>query len=138
MPFYIFGKHHNILHWLIVVIIRIINLFFWGGVSIYLISMGVIISENILKPLFPINWWLKFYELPYLPLLKNILIGNFGWWLTNASGWLSIVIGLPLGMISLCIFLINFFNLLNAVFSPFYNKTHCFFCNNAVKIHHKF
>ena len=81
---------HNVLHWLLVVVLRIIYLAFWvliGAAMIY-------IALNQKTP-----------------------------------AWRLMVIGLPLGMMGISIFLIVLFNFLQALFNLQYNRTHCPFCS---------
>lgn len=48
----------------------------------------------------------------------------------KAPTWRLMVIGLPLGMMGISLFLIVLFNFLHALFSPHYNRTHCPFCKS--------
>lgn len=128
------NSEHNIFHWLIVVLLRIAFCLVLLPLGIYLIAIGFLLSEKTLQPHLPPFWLDKTHYLARLPYYQVIQSHLFNRWLPSDEGvsvWWTMVVGLPLMALGVSIFLINFFNLYYAIFSPLYNRTHCPFCQNS-------
>jgi len=137
LKFYLTDSRHNIFHWLIVVLLRIIYSLIIVPFSTYTIALGFFLSAETIKPYSPPGWLEKaiFYsdQLPFFSLIKHFFISRLTYWYHEALVWWTMVIGLPLILLATTIFLINLFNLYYSIFSPFYNRTHCPFCRHPIR-----
>lgn len=137
LKFFFVDSRHNLFHWLIVVLIRIIISLIFIPLSIYLTAIGFLLSAETIGSYLPAAWLEKvnFYstQLPYFALIKQALFDQLGRWYTDAPVWWTMVVGIPLMVMGICVFFINFFNLYYTVFSPTYNRTHCPFCKEPIK-----
>jgi len=138
MKFPITDSRHNFLHWLIVVLIRIIISLILIPLSFYLFTIGFLLSAKTIQPYSPQIWFEKVslytVKLPHFQELKNFLFFKLGLWYQDAPVWWTMVVGLPLIVLGVCLILIVFFNLYYSVFSPTYNQTHCPLCGRPTKI----
>ncbi len=137
LRFPIADSRHNPLHWLIVVLIRIIISIFLIPLSFYLFTLGFLLSAETIQPYSPPIWFEKvslyITKLPYFQELKNLVFFKLGPWYQDVPVWWTMVVGLPLIVLSVCLFLIVFFNLYYSIFSPTYNQTHCPLCRQSNK-----
>lgn len=125
---------HNLFHWLLTVLIKLIALFIATFFSLYLIIIGFILSTITLQSILP-DLWLKEINsyltlVPYFLLIKDTVFSLLNHWYQSAHTWWAMVVGLPLIIIGFFTFLINFFNLYHTIFSSLYNQTHCPLCRN--------
>lgn len=138
IKFYLTDSRHNAFHWLVVVLIRLIQSLILTLFSAYLAAIGVFLSVEVILPYSPPDWIDKalFYsnKLPYFLMIKYLILSQVGQWYKEALVWRGMVIGIPLILLGASIFLISFFNLYYSIFSSFYNRTHCPFCKDAIKI----
>jgi hypothetical protein len=132
LKFPLADSRHNIIHWLIVVLTRLIAALFYLPLSVYLMTIGFFLSGETIKPLSPPEWFTRaeFYarQLPYSLEIKNFIFSQLNHWYQDAPVWWTMVVGLPLLVLGTSLFLIFSFNLYYSVFSKTYNQTHCFFC----------
>ena len=130
-------SHHNLFHWLIVVLIRVLKSLFLFPLSFYLMAIGFSFSAETFQPHFPTIWFEKaiFYsnKLPYFPLIKNFIFFRLGYWYQDAQVWWTMVVGMPLIAMGICFFFITLFTLYYSIFSSIYNLTHCPFCKQSIK-----
>lgn len=130
-------SHHNLFHWLVVVLIRIIKSIFLFPFSFYLIAIGFALSAGTFQPHFPVTWFEKtiFYsnKLPYFFLIRNFLFFSLNHWYKDAPVWWTMVVGIPLIAMGICFFFITLFTLYYSIFSSIYNLTHCPFCKQSIK-----
>ena len=123
-------KKHNVFHWLAVVLIRAIKFVFGVVLGAYFFSFGFLLSRTTVNSfvaedlLEKIGSYLLTY-VPYLPLLKTKTVDLLSLNTGGLATWWTMVVGIPLMLIGLGAFLINFLNFLLSVFSYLYNLTHC-------------
>lgn len=136
--FFIVDSHHNIFHWLIVVFFRIITSAITIPLSLYFMAIGYSISTDTIDPYLPefliekANYYST--QLPFFQLIKQFIFSRLGHWYQNAFVWWGMVVGIPLILLGISVFLINLFSLYYTIFSSRYNRTHCFFCKEPIKI----
>lgn len=137
MRFIFLDSRHNLSHWLTVVFIKIIFFLIILPLSLYLVAIGFLLSGTTIRPYLPFLWFAKiaFYsaQLPYLQLSKQFFISQLNHWYKDAPVWWTIVVGIPLILMGISLFLINFFNLYYSIFGSLYNRTHCPFCQEPIK-----
>lgn len=137
IKFFLIDSRHNLFHWLVVVIIRIIQSIILIPFSAYLMALGLFLSVELIQPYSPPDWLDKaiFYsnKLPHFLMIKYLIFSQVGSWYKEALVWRGMVIGIPLILLGASVFLINFFNLYYSIFSSFYNRTHCPFCRHPIR-----
>ena len=129
---------HNFFHWLVVVISRTIISSIFILLSFYFIALGFLFSAKTIEPFIPIAWTEKinFYstQLPFFQLIKQSLLSQLGHWYQDAQVWLAMAVGIPLMALGMSVFLISLFNLFHSIVNPLYNRTHCPFCKEPIKV----
>ena len=138
IKFTLVDSRHNFFHWLVVVLIRILQALILVPFSAYLAALGLFLSVEVIQPYSPPDWIDKaiFYanKLPYFLMIKYLILSQVGHWYKEVLVWRGMVIGIPLILLGASVFLISLFNLYYSIFSPFYNRTHCPFCKEPIKI----
>lgn len=138
MKFVFTNGRHNLFHWLMVVLIKIITSLIMFPLSAYIIAFGFFLASEIIQPYLLTDWFeVIIYlsnQLPYFQSIQQFVLGQLSHWYQDIQNWRGIVIGLPLIVLGVCIFLINFFNLYYSIFSSKYNRTHCLFCKKPMEI----
>lgn len=131
-------SRHNSFHWLVVVAIKTALSLALFPLGIYLAAIGFLLSERITKLILPTGLQNKinFYTtlLPCFSLIKKSLLDRLGHWYQDAPSWWTLIVGIPLVLMGTSVFLINLFGLLHSIFSPDYNRTHCPFCKEPIKL----
>lgn len=121
-----------------VVLIQVLSNLILVPFNLYLAGLGLFLSVEIVQPYAPPDWLdqalLYSSKLPYLTTLKYLILSQVGHWYQEVLVWRGMVIGLPLILLAASIFLVSFFNLYYSIFSPHYNRTHCPFCKEPIKI----
>jgi len=130
-------SRHNLFHWLIVVLIRIIISLIFIPLSFYLTAIGFSFSAETVQSFLPAVWFEKisYYStlLPYFPSIKQFIFDQLNQWYQKAPVWWTMAVGMPLILMGISLFLINFFNLYYSIFSRTYNRTHCPLCKEPIK-----
>lgn len=137
MKLIVTDHRHDLAHWLMVVLIRIFFAVVLIPVSFYLIALGFLLSHDVLQPYWPVLLGVVGYysvRLPGFLFLKTLLFDRLNHWYRDAPIWWGMVVGLPLILMGLALFLINFTNLILAITRPSYNRTHCPFCKQPIKL----
>ncbi len=115
-----------------VILMRIVFFLVLVPLSFYLAAIGFAFSAVTVKSAIPEVWFEKivFYskQLPYFPIIKESIFNRLDYWYLDSPEWWTVIAGIPLILMSLSIFLINFFNLYYSIFSWTYNRAHCPFC----------
>ncbi|KPJ70885.1 hypothetical protein AMJ51_00685 [Microgenomates bacterium DG_75] len=136
--FVVVDSRHNIFHWLITVIIRVIISSIMMTLSVYSAAIGYSLSADTIKPYLPnaLTEKVVFYsaQLPYFQLINQFIFSRLDHWYRDAFVWWGIVVGIPLILLGITIFLSNLFSLYYTIFSPSYNRTHCPFCKQPIKV----
>ena len=134
-------SRHNFFHWATVVSIRLIFALILIPLSLYLTLIGFLLSADTIKPYLPVLWFQKatFYadKLPHALLIKDFIFTKLDYWYQDAPIWWTMVVGIPLMTMGICLCLIEGFNLYHSIFSSLYNRTHCPFCKQAIKARKK-
>jgi len=138
LKFTLVDSHHNLFHWLVVVFTKVISFLILAPLSTYIVALGFFLSSEIIQPyLFP-DWFevITFYsaKLPYFHLIQQFILGQLNHWYQEIQNWRAIVVGIPLIILGVCLFIAQFFNLYYSVFSTKYNRTHCPFCKKPIKL----
>lgn len=128
------NSRHNLLHYLLVVFIRMTHFAFSVPLAVYLFGLGTFFSIGTIKIyLAPerikvIETYLE--QLPFLSELKNYLFTQ----IQKSPFWWTLVIAFPLIIFSLLVFFNNLANLLFSLISFDYNSTHCPLCQEAISL----
>jgi hypothetical protein len=129
---------HGLFHYLIVIFLRIAKFVFYGTIGIYSTAIGYILLKNTAENFFSqkvnnsIN---KFYaQLPYFFQIKDFILIKLGAWYQGAQSFWGVIIGFPLIIVGINLFLISLSTLILVIVNPFYNKTRCPFCKKVVEI----
>jgi len=136
--FVLVDSRHNIFHWLFVVFLRIVTSAIMIPLSLYFIAIGYLISADTIDPFLPESLIEKanYYsaQLPYFQFIKQFIFSQLGHWYQDAFVWWGMVVGIPLILLGISVFFSNFFSFYYTIFSPRYNRTHCFLCKEPIKI----
>lgn len=136
--FIVIDSRHNILHWLLVVLIRLLFSLIFIPLSFYLFAIGYALSADTIEPYLPKAIIEKVYffseQLPTFRLIKESIFAYLGPWYEKAFVWLGMVIGIPLMIVAISLFLSSSFSLYYTIFSQIYNRTHCPLCKEPIKI----
>lgn len=137
MKFTLADSHHNLFHWLTVVLMRIAFFLIAATISVCLTAVGFLLSKKTLQPAFPPTLYKKITlcldQLPYLDSIRASMFDQLNHWYRSVPTWWTMVVGIPLMLLGASFFLINLFNLYYALVSSEYNRTHCPFCKQPIK-----
>lgn len=141
MKFHLADSRHNIFHWLVVILIRVFYSIVLAPLGAYLSAIGSLLSAETFQPYLSPVWFEKavFYreQLPYFPLIGKLIFAQLNHWYRDAPLWWALVVGIPLILLGAFVFINRIFELLYSLFSPTYNRTHCPFCKEPIKIETK-
>ncbi|MFC1727033.1 hypothetical protein ACFL0Y_00750 [Patescibacteria group bacterium] len=134
------GKH-NLLHWIVVLIIRLTKFIIFVPLGLYLIAIGYSLSIKTIGRFIPddlsSNIIIASDRLPFFEQILNLIFSQLGDWYLKASVWITMVIGLPLITVGFIVIATVFFDLYYALFVPEFHQTHCPFCKYPIKIRKK-
>jgi len=132
VKFVFVDSRHNIFHWLVVISIRMIFFLILTPLSLYLTIAGFLLSEETIRNFLPPSYLEKinFYlvQVPHFQVVKKAVFSLVGHWYKEAPVWWAMVVGIPLILIGISVFFINFFELYYSIVSLSYQQTHCPFC----------
>jgi len=103
------------------------------SLALYWLMIGLKISGQVLQNYLPLDWFDKlnqyFALMPYSEMIQNWVGSRF----EGASGgvmtWWTMVVGIPLMLISISMIVANWLNLWLALFDKRYNQANCRWCN---------
>ena len=134
----VIDSRHNTLHWLLVIFVRLLFSLIFIPLSFYLFAIGYALSADTIEPYLPeaIIEKTHFFseQLPGFQLIKELIFTQLGPWYLKAFVWWGMVIGIPLMILAISLFFSNLFSLYYTIFSRIYNRTHCPFCKEPIKI----
>jgi signal transduction histidine kinase len=131
------SKNHNPLHCLVLIVLNAFYLLFFGTLGTYLAIFGWSLSRNILLPVWIFlgleNLDRLFFLVPFYTKIKWF-ITSFGASDYMPLGWIAWIVGMPLMVTGIVVFIIAFTNLLSTLTNSFYCLTHCPFCRDQVQL----
>lgn len=138
MKFFLVDSKHNSFHWLVVVLSRIVFSIFLVPLSFYAVAFGFVFSRTTFQPILPsviYNFVMNYSrKLPYFLLIRSYIFSLLDELLKKAPFWWGLNLGIPLIILGICLFILNFFDFYYSIISDVYNHTHCPFCKKAIRI----
>ncbi len=132
------NTNHSFGHHLLTTFLYLLYFLFTATASVYLLVIGWLLTRREISPWLFSTWTEKIINLssslPFFNQIESYLLSSLGPSLKLASSWWTIVVGIPLILISFDLFFISLFNLIHSISSPFYNATHCPLCSQPLKI----